>query len=99
MDRGSRGGGWKGEDTLEEEKEEAEVEEKEEANVVGEAESERGRERVEGGKEGGEEGRGENGEEAGGGVKRGCLAGNATVRRHTKYRRPRDAGRQYTTPN
>ena len=29
----------------------------------------------------------------------GRLAGNASVRRHTKYRRPRDAGRQYTTPN
>lgn len=29
----------------------------------------------------------------------GHLAGNASVRRHAKYRRPRDAGRQYTTPN
>lgn len=29
----------------------------------------------------------------------GYLAGNASVRRHAKYRRPRDAGRQYTTPN
>lgn len=29
----------------------------------------------------------------------GRLAGNASVRRHTKYRRPHDAGRQYTTPN
>lgn len=29
----------------------------------------------------------------------GHLAGNASVRWHAKYRRPRDAGRQYTTPN
>lgn len=29
----------------------------------------------------------------------GHLAGNASVHRHAKYRRPRDAGRQYTTPN